>query len=47
VASAQILLERGKNIKEVAPHIKEVLERELENIEALCLELANGAHPVC
>jgi S-adenosylmethionine synthetase len=47
MATAQILLERGRNIKELAPNVEEIFDRNLQNIHSFCLELAEGKHPVC
>jgi S-adenosylmethionine synthetase len=47
MASAQILLERGKKIKDVATNVQDIFHRDLQNINGFCLELAEGRHPVC
>ena len=47
MASAQILLDRGKKIKDVATNVQDIFHRGLQNINSFCLELAEGRHPVC
>ncbi|MEW6002303.1 MAG: methionine adenosyltransferase [Nitrospirota bacterium] len=47
MATAQILLERGRKIKDVAEIAEDIMERELRNINKFCLELAEGKYPVC
>ncbi len=47
MATAQILLEEGKEIKDVAENAEEIFARELKNINSFCLELAEGKHPIC
>ncbi len=47
IATAQILLEEGKEIKDVAETAEGIFDRELKNINTFCLELAEGKHPIC
>ncbi len=47
MATARILLERGKRIRDVAGNVEEIFERELQNINRFCLELAKGKYKVC
>jgi S-adenosylmethionine synthetase len=47
MASAQVLLEHGKRIREAAPKFKNVIRRGLASIEKLCFEISEGRHPVC
>ncbi len=47
MATAQILLERGRKLKDVAEYARAIFERELKDINRFCLELAEGRYPVC
>ena len=47
MATAQILFEEGREIKEVAENAEEIFNRELRNINSFCLELGEGKHPIC
>jgi hypothetical protein len=47
MATAQILLERGGKMKEVDANVGEIFERNLQNINSFCLELAEGKYAVC
>jgi S-adenosylmethionine synthetase len=46
IASAQVIMERG-DVGYVRNEINEVIDRELANIQAFCMELANGKISVC
>lgn len=46
-ATAQILLERGRRINEVAKEAEEIIEKELAAIQRFCTELSKGNYPVC
>jgi len=46
IATAQLLMKKGA-IKEVEAEASELIEKELENIEAFCMELAAGKIPIC
>jgi len=46
-AAAQILLERGRKINEVAKKTEEIIEKELSTINKFCIELSKGKYPVC
>jgi S-adenosylmethionine synthetase len=46
IAAAQVIMERG-DVGYVRKEINEVIERELANIQAFCMELANGKIQVC
>ncbi len=46
IAAAQVIMERG-SVESVKPEINDVIDRELENIQAFCMELAYGKIPVC
>jgi S-adenosylmethionine synthetase len=45
MAAAQVIMKNG-NIEEVRKEVKEVIDRELENINKFCMELAEGKHMV-
>lgn len=47
MAAAQVLLERGRTIKEIRRRVEAIFERELADINRFCLELAAGKYPVC
>ena len=47
VATAQIMLEKGRHVDEIAGQVKEIFERELSGIEMFCEALARGEYPVC
>ncbi len=47
MATAQILLKRGKRIEDVKKVAEDILKRGLDNIGKFCIELAKGRHPVC
>ncbi len=47
MATAQLLLERGRRIGEIARRVEDIFERELAGISAFCAELARGEYPVC
>jgi S-adenosylmethionine synthetase len=47
MASAQVLLEKGKRLKDISHSIKGILEEGFHHINSLCLELAEGKHPIC
>lgn len=47
VANAQLSLKPGIKIRDVAPRVQEVIERELEDIRKFCMDLAEGRYPVC
>lgn len=47
VAAAQVVLQEGTNLSDVQREIREILDRELENINKFCLDLAKGKIPVC
>jgi S-adenosylmethionine synthetase len=46
-ASAQILLEKGRHVDEVAEYVEEIFERELTGIDSLCDALIRGEYPIC
>ena len=47
VATAQILLEPGKRIKDVAPSAQAIIGEELQDINRFCLEIAGGKYQIC
>ncbi|MHC4270494.1 MAG: methionine adenosyltransferase [Planctomycetota bacterium] len=47
MATAQILFEDGREIKEVAVNAEEIFDKELRNINSFCLELGEGKHTIC
>ena len=47
MANAQILLERGMKIDDVAANVEKIFHKELQHINQLCLELAQGKHAIC
>ena len=46
-ATAQLMLERGRRIDEIAHKVEAIFERELAGISAFCAALARGEYPVC
>jgi len=46
IAAAQVVMENG-SIDEVRKEVQEVIDRELENINNFCMDLAKGKIPVC
>ena len=46
IAAAQVIMERGE-VDSVRDEITEVIDRELANIQAFCMELAKGKIAVC
>jgi S-adenosylmethionine synthetase len=47
MASAQVLLEKGKRLKDISHKIKDIMEGDFRHINSLCLELSQGKHPIC
>jgi len=47
MATAQVLLERGKKISEVTGLAKKIIDREFSNINRFCSQLSKGKYPVC
>lgn len=47
MASAQLLLERGRKIGEIARQVEDIMARELAGINSFCAALARGEYPVC
>ena len=47
MASARLLLEKGRRLGDVSRMVEDVIERELEGIGPFCEALARGEFPVC
>lgn len=47
LATAQLLLEKGRRINEIATRVEEIFDREFAEINAFCRALARGDYPVC
>lgn len=47
MATAQVLLERGRKINEIAKMAEEIFEREFSRINKFCMELSRGKYPIC
>ncbi|HLO27458.1 MAG TPA: methionine adenosyltransferase [Geobacteraceae bacterium] len=47
LATAQLLLEKGRRIGEISRKVEDIFERELAGINAFCAALARGKYPVC
>jgi S-adenosylmethionine synthetase len=47
MATAQVLLERGRKINEIAKTAEGIFEEEFSNISKFCKELSKGKYPVC
>jgi S-adenosylmethionine synthetase len=47
VATAQVLLERGKKVSEIAGPAAEIFEREFADISRFCSALGKGKYPIC
>jgi S-adenosylmethionine synthetase len=47
MATAQLLLERGRRINEIARKVEDIFERELAGISLFCAALARGEFPIC
>jgi S-adenosylmethionine synthetase len=47
MASAQVLLERGRRINEIANKTEEIIAEELSEINKFCMKLSRGKYPVC
>jgi S-adenosylmethionine synthetase len=45
--TAQLLLEKGRGISEVAKTAEEVFVKELSRINKFCMELSEGVYPIC
>jgi len=47
VATAQIRLERGMRVSDIARQAEEIMARELATINKFCVELSKGKYPIC
>ncbi|MGA2152205.1 MAG: methionine adenosyltransferase, partial [Geobacteraceae bacterium] len=47
MATAQLLLERGRRIGEIARQVEDIIARDMAGISAFCGSLARGEYPVC
>ena len=47
MATAQVLLERGRKINEIARKAEEIFEKEFSSINKFCMELSRGKYPIC
>jgi S-adenosylmethionine synthetase len=47
VAAAQVLLERGKKMREIVGPAERIFELELANINRFCTALSKGRYPIC
>ncbi len=47
MATAQVLLERGRKINEITKKAEEIFEKEFSSINKFCMELSRGKYPVC
>ncbi len=47
VATAQVLLERGKKVSDISAAAGEIFERELASLDRFCAALGKGKYPIC
>ncbi|MCL4457818.1 MAG: methionine adenosyltransferase [Nitrospirae bacterium] len=47
MATAQVLLERGRKINEIAKKAEEIFGREFSMINKFCMDLSRGKYPIC
>jgi S-adenosylmethionine synthetase len=47
MATAQVLMKKGRKLKDVSKDISSIIEKELADITAFCDSLAEGKFPVC
>lgn len=47
MATAQVLLQRGRKIGEITKTAEEIFEREFAHINKFCMELSLGKYPIC
>ncbi len=47
VATAQVLLERGRTVRDVVKPAEEIFSRAFANISRFCMELSAGKYPIC
>jgi S-adenosylmethionine synthetase len=47
IAAAQLILENGTSLSEVSKEVNEIIDKNLENIDKLCMNLAYGREKIC
>jgi S-adenosylmethionine synthetase len=47
VASAQVLLERGRKVRDIIKPAEKIFDLEFSRIDRFCLELSKGKYPMC
>ncbi len=47
IATAQLLLEKGRRINEISAKVEAIFEREFADINSFCADLARGKYTVC
>ncbi len=47
MASAQVLLEKGKRISEIEKAAEDIFKREFADINKFCMDLSMGKYPIC
>jgi S-adenosylmethionine synthetase len=47
VATAQVLLEKGRRVSDIAKKAEEIIGRELASINRFCVDLSKGKYPIC
>jgi len=47
VATAQVLLEKGRRVSDIAKTAEGIIGRELGSINKFCMELSRGKYPIC
>jgi S-adenosylmethionine synthetase len=47
VATAQVLLERGRKVRDIVRPVEKIFDLEFSRIDRFCLELSKGKYPMC
>ncbi len=47
VATAQVLLERGRTVRDITAQAEEIFSREFSAMDRFCRELSRGKYPIC
>lgn len=47
MANAQIKMERGRKVKDIARQVEGIFEREFSRISRFCMDLSKGKYPIC
>jgi S-adenosylmethionine synthetase len=47
MATAQVLLEKGRRISDITKKAEEIFAKELSRINQFCMELSKGIYPIC